>query len=341
MKKGILVAGNLIIDIIKTIEAYPQRLSLTAIKGVERSFGGAVCNCAMDLARLDPFLPVTALGAVGADDFGQSILERFSAYPNLNRDFIITRGQTSFTDVMTEEATGNRTFFTYKGADSTLTPEDIPWEKLEGDLFHIGYIMLLNELDKPDGTCGTVMARLLRRAQREGFRTSVDVVTESGSRYKTLVPPALKYTDYFCINETEAQNITDIPLEHLDGEVRRDRFRRACEALKGMGVGRWAVIHSPEYCAGLDEENNFRDLVTIPLPPGFIKGSVGAGDAFVSGLLYGVYRGMALEEALRLGEATAVSSLSEKGGTEGVGTLEEVTALYERLGGKLRANREF
>ncbi|MBN2626032.1 MAG: carbohydrate kinase family protein, partial [Spirochaetales bacterium] len=189
-------------------------------------------------------------------------------------------------------------------------------------------------LDAADGEYGTAMARLLCRAREEGFRTSVDVVTESGNRYKTLVPPALKYTDYLCINETEAQNITDIPLENLSGETRKIRFREACEALKKMGVARWAIIHSPDYCAGLDETNVFSELETIPLPKGFIRGSVGAGDAFVSGVLYSLYREESLQEALKLGEATAVSSLSEKGGTEGVGALEEILARYRELGGR-------
>ena len=71
--------------------------------------------------------------------------------------------------------------------------------------------MLLNRLDSPDEEYGTAMARLLHRIQQSGLRTSIDVVTESGNRYKTLVPPSLKFTDYCCINETEAQMITDGP----------------------------------------------------------------------------------------------------------------------------------
>ena len=71
MSKGIIVAGNMIMDVIKTIESYPPRLSLTTITNMEHSIGGAVCNCGIDLAKIDPELPVTALGAVGEDSFGK------------------------------------------------------------------------------------------------------------------------------------------------------------------------------------------------------------------------------------------------------------------------------
>ena len=80
--------------------------------------------------------------------------------------------------------------------------------------------------------------RLLRQAQENGLKTSIDVVTESGNRYKNLVPPSLKYTNYCCINETEAQMITDVPLENLKRDERQFNFRKACTLLKGHGCQR-------------------------------------------------------------------------------------------------------
>ena len=79
------------------------------------------------------------------------------------------------------------------------------------------------------------------------------------------------------------------------------------------------------------KKGDFQEIVSIPLPPGFIRGSVGAGDAFVSGILYSLHQGKSLAEALSLGEATAISSLSRKGATEGVGSLEEILRLYGEL----------
>ena len=67
------------------------------------------------------------------------------------------------------------------------------------------------------------------------------------------------------------------------------------------------------------------------LPPGHIKGSVGAGDAFCSGVLYAAWRGQSLREALELGTAAAACSLSRPGATEGMRSCDEAMALYRAL----------
>ena len=78
----------------------------------------------------------------------------------------------------------------------------------DAELLHIGYILLLDALDEADAEYGTRMARLLHDAQQHGIKTSIDVVSESGDRFRRLVPPALRYTDYCIINEVEAQEST-------------------------------------------------------------------------------------------------------------------------------------
>ena len=331
MSEGILLAGNMIEDVVKIIETYPQKMALTPIKEVRHSFGGAVCNCGVDLASLDPSLPITVVSAVGDDEAGHRIMDKMAQYENIDLQRVMFKGKTSFTDVMTEQKSGQRTFFTFKGADNLLVPEDFDFTSLPGSLFHIGYIMLLNGLDAPDATFGTAMARVLHDAQQHGKRTSIDIVTEQGNRYKSLVPPALTYTDYCCINESEAQAVTDVPLRNADGALLREHFPEACLALKAMGVSTWAIIHAPEYVAGVDENGAFFSYESIPLPEGYIKGSVGAGDAFVSGVLYSAYRNESLQNAIWLGSAIAVISLSAPGATQSVSTLQSVIETYQTL----------
>ncbi|MDR3644712.1 MAG: hypothetical protein P4M02_06525 [Clostridia bacterium] len=50
-QNGIAVAGNLLIDYHKEIDVYPAASTLTTIRRVSASPGGAVCNCAIDLAQ--------------------------------------------------------------------------------------------------------------------------------------------------------------------------------------------------------------------------------------------------------------------------------------------------
>lgn len=68
--RGIVFAGNLIVDHIKCIEALPPRGELAKILHVYRSTGGCVCNTGIDLAILDPELAIGAVGVVGRDADG-------------------------------------------------------------------------------------------------------------------------------------------------------------------------------------------------------------------------------------------------------------------------------
>ena len=135
-------------------------------------------------------------------------------------------GRTSFTAVMSNNRTKERTFFQHAGANAYYGEEHIDWDKLDVNIFHIGYILLLPHLDEPDAQYGTKMARLLDRAQKAGMKTSIDVVSESGERFQKLVTPALRYTDYCIINELETQQTTGVcPLQ---AKTRTHRRVQAC-----------------------------------------------------------------------------------------------------------------
>ena len=97
-KKGIAVAGNAVVDLLYPIHGMPAAGELTTITGnAVTSTGGALCNCAMDLALLDPFLPITALGRVGDDKEAEIVLNAMGRCPNIDLSRIKREGTTSFT----------------------------------------------------------------------------------------------------------------------------------------------------------------------------------------------------------------------------------------------------
>ena len=331
-KKGIAVAGNMIVDMLYPINGFPKPGELTTITAdAARSTGGCLCNDVMDLSLLDPDMPLTALGRVGQDAAGEFVLGRLRERKNIDLSQIKREGTTSFTFVMADELTKQRTFFHCRGANALFCEEDINWDALNADILHIGYILLLDALDAPDAEYGTKMARLLRSAKERGILTSIDVVTEAGERFKRIVSPALRYTDYCVINESEAQAVTGVPLTDGNGRIIRENVPAALRELKRLGVSRWAVIHCPEGGFGLDERGVFAEIKSLKLGKDYIKGTVGAGDAFCSGVLYGAWREMSLEESLKLGTAAAACSLSQPGATEGMRSCAEAMALYEKL----------
>lgn len=332
MQKGIAVAGNMIVDTIYPINHYPQPGELATIDdNIQKATGGALCNVIVDLAKLDPALPLTALGVVGDDEPGRFIESCLSAYPNIDRSRIVREGATSFTAVMSDHSTKQRTFFHFRGANAKFSEKHIDWSRLDVDILHIGYILLLDELDGPDDQYGTRMARLLAAARSRGIKTSVDVVTDSEDRFKTIVPPALQYTDYCIINEIEAERTTGIALRTESG-INEPNMALALAAIRRMGVSRWVVVHAPEGGYGLNcQTGEMVKARSLHLPDGYVKGTTGAGDAFCAGVLYGAYRESSLLEAIELGIACAACSLSEPGATEGMRCYDEVFKLYRAM----------
>ncbi|MGI6069377.1 MAG: carbohydrate kinase family protein [Blautia sp.] len=335
MREGICVAGCLLVDKLFPIAGYPKEGTLgTVLDRGSMSTGGLLCNVIVDLAKLDPGLPLQAVGRIGEDEDGNFITQELGKYENVDLSLLKREGATSCTYVMSSLDTKKRTFFHFKGANGQFCEADIPLEQIQGSIFHIGYLLILDALDEEDEEYGTKMARLLCQVQRRGIETSIDVATEKGERYQKVIPPALKYTDYCVINELEAQEITGIPLRDEEDRLLLTHMEAALGALMDLGVSKWAVIHAPEGGYGMDRERNYVKVPSLVLPKEAIKGTVGAGDAFCSGVLLGAYRKQSLKEAIDLGICTAACSLTQEDSCKGVRPAQEALLMREQYGRK-------
>ena len=337
MANRVALAGNIIVDNVKTITAWPEKGMLVPITSLSRSPGGAVSNSGVDLKTLDPSVEVAAIGKVGDDDAGDFVTgflaERGLDVSGVSRD---AGRPTSFTDVMTLAGTGERTFFNMHGADSALVPDDIDPSGLGCDIFHLGYILLLDGMDAEDAEYGTNAARLLAKVQAAGIKTSIDIVSEQSERFARTVRPALKYCDYAVINEVEGSRATGIPATGPDGRISEAGLRRICEEMLALGVREQVVVHCPETSVSLDRSGRFVAVPSLDLPEGWIKGSVGAGDAFCAGMLYAFLKGMPSEEGMRLASCAAAANLAATDSVSGALRLDETMALDARFGRRAR-----
>ena len=332
--KKIVFAGNLIADHIKTIAFYPNKNMCAPIFSMETAVGGAVCNSGIDMKVLYPEFSVSAVGLVGKDADGAFIKKTLTSYGvDVSGVKETESAMTSFSDVMTEKESGERTFFSYKGAGSLFTEADLP-ENMDCDLFHIGYILFLDALDASDEEYGTKMAKLLCNVQKKGILTSVDVLSEEGNRYVTVCRPALRYTDLAVINETEAGRIAEIAPRNENGRLSLENLEAIAKKLASLGVKKKVVIHAPEAGVALDVESGaFTAVPSLSLPKGFVKGTVGAGDAFCAGYLSAFLKGKTDEEALRFASLAAAGNLSEKDSVSGMKPAAEIEKL-EKYGRK-------
>lgn len=330
--KGIAVAGNILTDIVNIIDKYPEKNMLTYIKKATRSVGGCVTNTIVDLAKIDPELYLSAIGKIGDDEYGRFVVSEMKKHGiDTSRVKVSPDLPTSFSSVMTEEKSGERTFFCHKGATSDFSEEDIDISTLECEIFHIGYILLLDSLDKSDDEYGTKMARLLHNIQKRGIKTSIDAVSAEQGLFAEKIIPALKYCSYVIMNEIECCNVTGENPRRADGSINVDAIRRTMEKFIEYGVSDKVIIHCCEGGFALSADGTFTAVPSLALPDGYIKGSVGAGDAFAAACLYALYNGYDDTHMLEFASGAAAMNLSAADSVSGMRSKDEIEELCRRF----------
>jgi sugar/nucleoside kinase (ribokinase family) len=292
-RKGILGAGNWIVDYVKVIDAWPNQDTLANILSEYRGTGGSPCNILIDLAKLGADFPLIGAGIVGQDESGDWILETCKKI-GVNTALIRRRSDqpTSYTDVMTVTSTGRRTFFHQRG---------------------------------------TRAAELLKNASRLGFITSVDVVSEESDRFARVVLPALPFLDIIFLNEFEAGQALLANIRR-DDQIDVPVLLKAAEALLAAGVRRWVIIHFPEGALAMSRDGQRIFQPSLKMPPNRIAGAVGAGDAFAAGLLLGYHNDRPMEDCLVYGVCAAAASLRHPSTSGSVENISACLALGREFG---------
>jgi sugar/nucleoside kinase (ribokinase family) len=332
-RSGLLAGGNWITDQVKMIDVYPQPEQLANIRSQSQGTGGAAYNVLVDLARSGTPFPLFAAGLVGQDALGEQILADCRQRKiDVHHLGVTPKAPTSYTDVMTEQGHGRRTFFHARGANALWRGDDLDFNKISARIFHLGYLLLLDALDEPDPRLGTKAARLLARAQAAGVKTCADVVSEDSDRFARIVNPALKHVDYCILNEIEAGKTTGFKIREPGGRLDTVALRHAAGALLQQGVRELVVVHFPEGAFARTRKGEDFWQSSLKLPPKYIAGTAGAGDAFCAGALYGLHEGWDLQRCLLTGVCIASASLSDATCTAGVKSLNTSLALARKFG---------
>jgi len=340
-RRGLLAGGNWIIDQVKIIDVYPQPEKLGNIRSQSQGTGGAPYNVLIDLAKSGAPFPLLGAGLVGQDDLGRQILADCRAH-GINARWIktTTKAPTSYTDVMTEQGHGRRTFFHARGANALWDGRDIDFSAVRARIFHLGYLLLLDALDAPDAKFGTRAARLLASARGAGLKTSIDVVSEDSDRFAKIVGPALTHVNYCILNEFEAGKTTGFNVRGADGRLEPGALRHAAGSLLHQGVEEVVVIHFPEGGFARTRSGDEVWQASLNLPAKHIAGTAGAGDAFCAGVLLGLHEGWPLQRCLVTGVCLAAASLSDATCTAGVKKLSQSLALAKKFGFRPRIGGE-
>lgn len=338
MRKGILAAGNWIIDQVKIIDCFPDQEQLVNILEEYSSNGGSAYNLLKALYKLKAPFPLEAIGLLGDDARGTHIIEECKTMGVDTTQLRKTPGfYTSYTDVMTVKDTGKRTFFHQRGANALLDKQHVDFSLSAAKIFHLGYLLLLDQLDTIDANGNTVAATLLKEAAEKGFITAADVVSENSDRFNLVIPPALPYLDYLFLNEFEASKLTGI-FTASGHEMNMDGCWQAAQKVIEMGVRKWVILHFPEGVIAVSARGEKIFQPGIHLPSETIIGAVGAGDAFAAGALLGIHEEKPMKECLKYGVCAAATSLFKPTSSDGILSLQNCLDIGTTYGYRTKTN---
>jgi sugar/nucleoside kinase (ribokinase family) len=316
-RSGVLAAGNWIVDHIKVIDVYPYEQSLANIRQEYQNNGGAPFNVLKNLARLGAQFPLKGFGLIGDDNDGAWIKEECARHRIEIAGLRSTPAErTSYTEVMSVASTGRRTFFHQRGANAAFDVEHVDLAGSKEKMFHLGYLLLLDKLDLVGSDGMTGAARLLRSAKESGLITSVDTVSEDNSRFSDVILPSLPYVDYLFMNEFEAGRCSGVDLSSDVPEL--SALRSAAGYFVQAGLTGWLFIHFPRGVFAFSSEGEEIIHGAVRMPRNEIVSTVGAGDAFAAGTLWGIHNDMDLHQSIQLGVCTAATCLQDVSCSDGI-----------------------
>jgi sugar/nucleoside kinase (ribokinase family) len=321
-RAGILCAGTILVDVAKVIDAYPPLDQLTMIEEISLSTGGPGLNMAVDLRMLGAGFPIGVLGAVGDDAHAAFILAECA---RLRIDTAGVRtlagAVTSFTDAMIERNGGRRTFFHHSGANAQFDATTADLQAHGARILHAGAPGIHLVMDSPRPGGGNGWSALLQRAQAAGLHTNLELVSLQPGRTAAAALPCLPHLDSIVINELEAGALTgiDAPVPVADGPVDWPALEAMALGLIERGVSGLAVVHVPAGCVAAAPGGRTWRQGSVRLPPGQVRSTTGAGDAFAAGVILGLHDGWPAERCLRLGVAAAAACVRSPHTSDGIG----------------------
>lgn len=330
-RAGIICAGNWIVDLVHDIAHWPRESDLTHIRAQTRGIGGGPANVISALARFQTGYPLWPMGALGDDDYAAFVRSECDAL-GLPTDGLLTKPETATAHTHVMSVAGqSRTFFYQGGSNDVLEARDVGAlldRDLNAKIFYLGYLTLLETLDRIGADGKTGAAHVLKQARAAGMITCVDLVSIDRPDFADIVNPALPEIDYLIVNEVEAARAAGHCLP--DGnEPTTDTLVNLGTDLIAKGVRRAVVIHCPGQAVAVQKDGETQIAAFEDLPADRIVSALGAGDAFCAGVLHGIHEDWPLDKSLQLAYVSARASLQGATATEAIPPLTTLLAETE------------
>ena len=332
-RRGVLSAGTWCVDFNKSIARWPDEDTSNEVLAIDRQGGGAGFNMALDIKRLDPELPVEAMGLVGDDELARFLFAECDTR-GVTRTALraASGGATMSVDAFNVAANGRRTHFYHQGVAAEMTPDDFDFSSTKAKILHLGLPGAHKAMDLPWQPDANGWVTVLRKARAVGLSANLELMTTSVERLAALGRPCLPHLDCLIVNDYEIGALAGRETRRADASTDTAAVVRAIEDVLALGSMCWVAAHFPEGGVVVGRDGSRLALGSVALPASAIVGANGAGDAFAAGVLYGLHEQWPMIECLELGHACAAACMRAVSTTTGVGTVSECLALAKQWG---------
>jgi len=271
------------------VEQFPLGAKL-AVDDIHFDTGGGATNAAVTFVRQG--LSASYIGKLGHDSAGAEVV-RVLRREGVEVDKIAydARLGTAYSTILVA-SNGERTILNYRGASHELKAKDVPIRTLEADWFYI--TALGGNMD--------LIGKLLKHANNHGIQVAIDPGSGELAQAKKLRALLPLITVLKC-NAEELRQI-------FGGEDLRSIVTKAADACPYVvgtdgAAGSYAAAGGKLYQAGVYQKVKPVDRL-------------GAGDAFGSGFVTALAKGLPVEDALTLASANATSVVTQFGAKSGI-----------------------
>lgn len=286
--------GELNVDIIlNDIDGFPEMGKEKFAGKMTVTLGSSTAIFAANVACLGA--RTAFAGMVGRDSFGSLVSESLRTR-GVDTRFLIESPDyaTGATLVMSYDE--DRANLTYQGAMDHMGFDDLnPDIFRESRHIHISSVFMQSALKRD-------FSRIFEAAESGGVTLSMDTQWDPKEEWDFDCAAILPHVDVFMPNEAELKAITRT--DDLSGAISRIRpHLRQVAVIKCGSRGSLLVKKDGE----VSEMPSFLNSHVVD--------SIGAGDSFNAGFIYGYVKGMSLTECQRLGNLTGAVNTTAAGGT--------------------------
>lgn len=299
MKPRIAVVGSVNMDLVFRTPRMPALGETLSGHEFRQIPGGKGANQAVAAARQGA--DVAFIGRVGDDGFGQYSLRC------LANDGIDVSNLSAVVDTATGVAgiivtdQGDNSIVLAAGANASLSAEDV-----EAALPAISSAQLLVcQLETPLST----VTRAIQLAKQHGVK-----VILNPAPVQALSDDLLKQVDYLVVNETEASQLSGIPVSN------QESAQRASEQLLQRGVA-VVLLTMGEHGVCITEQGGSQFIAAIKVD---VVDTTAAGDTFVGAFAVGIAKGLDIRTASMEAQYTAALTVTKLGAQTSIPQRSEV-----------------